>query len=147
MFNDAIDHISEFVKERREQAKGRFEAQSRRHLEEMLKRGRSHGEDAQRKLEDALEALKDLKDVDVRKQVESLRAEVLEVFHLAPREDVERLEAEVARLRADLARTRSARKVKTAPKTTRPSKASPPRPQAPARKPAAGPAAEPPHEG
>ena len=117
--------FTEFVRQRAEDAQERvnsFEEESRKALRSLLDRSRQQREETTKRIDDFVkslrskEAVERLRSADLKQQVAEVRHEVLDLFGIASREELARLEDEVRTLREEVAKLRKAGKAK---RTTR----------------------------
>lgn len=112
-----MNTISDFVRHRAEEAQtryGQIEEESRKRLRSLIDRGRTRRDETQKRVDDVIRSVKSrelverLRSADLKAQVAEVRHEILDLFGVASREDLARVEDEVRTLRADLAKQRKA---------------------------------------
>jgi polyhydroxyalkanoate synthesis regulator phasin len=150
--NAQIKDITDYVKETAETVKGhaeeartrvtKIEQDSRDAIRKLLERGRTSSGKSRERLDEWLETLRSrevidrLSSADVKKQVQGFRKEILDLFGLATREEVQGLEKRLAKLdrqiaklakkaAAKMATAKKAAARKAAPKSGKPKKAAP----------------------
>jgi len=122
-----MNNFSDFVRQHAEEAQARYnqiEEESRKRLRSLIDRSRSQREETRKRVDDFFQSLRSqevvdrLRSADIKAQVAEVRHEVLDLFGIASREELARLEDEVRTLRAELKKLRKAAPKKSAAKKT-----------------------------
>ena len=128
-------NFSSFVRQRAEDAQStvsRLEAEYRKTVKNIFDRSRSASDERRKQVDDFIKTMRDqdvlhrLRSKDVKRQLEELRGEILDIFGLATREQMATLTARIELLEHRLTTTVSAKKAatkKAASKKTAPKKA------------------------
>ena len=120
--------LTVFVRQRAEDAQAKvnqFEEESRKAFRTILDRSRQQREETSKRVDEffsnlrSKEAVERLRSADLKQQVAEVREDVLDLFGIASREELARLEDEVRTLRAEVAKLRKGKKATTRKATTK----------------------------